>query len=32
MIIRVVGEGLSLKAMNGSELLITGRVRAVELE
>lgn len=32
LVIRVVGEGLKLKAMNGSELLITGRLRAVELE
>ncbi len=32
MIVRVLGEGLCLKAMNGSELLITGHVRAVELE
>ena len=32
LIIRVVGEELGLKAMNSSELLITGRLRAVELE
>ena len=32
LIVRVVGEGLDLKAMNASELLITGRIRAVELE
>lgn len=32
MIIRVVGENLELKAMNASELLICGRLRAVELE
>ncbi len=32
LMIRVRGEGLELKAMTGSELLITGTVSAVELE
>ena len=32
LIVRVKGEGLELKAMNGSELLITGTVASVELE
>ena len=32
LIIRVVGEELELKAMNATELLICGRLRAVELE
>ena len=32
LIIRVVGEELELKAMNASELLISGHLRAVELE
>jgi sporulation protein YqfC len=32
LIVRVVGEALELKAMNPSELLISGRLRAVELE
>lgn len=32
LLIKVKGEGLELKAMNGEELLITGRVAAVELE
>ena len=30
--VRVLGEGLELRAMNGTELLITGTIRAVELE
>lgn len=30
--LRVVGEGLELKTMQRGELLITGRVRAVEVE
>ena len=32
LIVRVKGEGLELKAMNASELLITGTVASVELE
>lgn len=32
LLLRVRGSGLELKAMNGEELLITGRVDAVELE
>ena len=32
LIIRVVGEELELKAMNASELLISGHLRAGELE
>lgn len=30
--VRVVGEDLELRAMNSNELLITGRIRGVELE
>ena len=32
LLIKVKGDGLELKAMNGDELLITGTVTAVELE
>lgn len=32
LMIRVRGEGLELKAMNGSELLITGAVTSIEVE
>lgn len=32
LMLRVRGEELELKAMNGSELLITGTILAVELE
>lgn len=32
LMVKVKGEGLELKAMNGSELLITGTVLSVELE
>ena len=32
LIVKIRGEGLELKAMNGSELLITGSEVAVELE
>lgn len=32
LMIRVRGEGLELKAMNGSELLITGTVTSIEVE
>ena len=32
LILRVRGSGLELKAMNAGELLITGRISAVELE
>ena len=31
-VVRVKGEGLELRSMNGVELLITGRVRGVSLE
>ncbi len=31
LVVRAVGEGLELKAMNANELLITGRIAAVEL-
>lgn len=31
LIIRVMGNGLELRSMNGVELLITGCIRAVEL-
>ncbi len=31
LVIRVLGSGLELRGMNASELLITGRVRSVEL-
>ncbi len=31
MVIRVLGSDLELKSMNAEELLITGRIRAVEL-
>lgn len=30
--VRIRGEGLELRAMNRTELLITGRIRSVELE
>lgn len=30
LVVRVVGEGLELRAMTPAELLITGRIRAVE--
>ena len=30
--VRVLGEDLELRAMNGTELLITGHIRAVEVE
>ncbi len=32
VIVKIVGDGLELKAMNAAELLITGTVTAVELE
>lgn len=31
-VVRVKGEGLELRSMNGVELLITGRLRGVSLE
>ena len=31
LIIRVLGSGLELRSMNASELLVTGRIHAVEL-
>lgn len=31
LVIRVLGSGLELRSMTASELLITGRIRAVEL-
>lgn len=32
LLIRVLGSGLELRGMNGTELRITGHIRAVELE
>lgn len=32
VIVKIVGDGLELKAMNAAELLITGTVTSVELE
>ena len=32
VIVKIIGDGLELKAMNAAELLITGTVAAVELE
>ena len=31
LVIRVLGEGLELRAMNTSELLVTGRISGIEL-
>jgi sporulation protein YqfC len=32
LLVRVEGQGLELKAMNGDELLITGEIRRLEVE
>ena len=32
LVVKVMGTGLELKSMNASQLLITGAIRAVELE
>lgn len=32
VIVKIVGDGLELKAMNAAELLITGTVTSIELE
>ena len=32
LILKVRGEGLELRSMNAGELLITGQIRAVELD
>ncbi len=31
LVVRVIGDGLELRAMNAGELLITGRISAVQL-
>ena len=31
LVIRVLGDGLELRAMNTSELLVTGRISGIEL-
>ena len=32
LVVKVMGTGLELKSMNASQLLLTGAIRAVELE